>query len=119
MEIDLLSLGQPSTLARTQLAPEYPTSCYVVATSRSRDRRAVEFYTFGVRDRLPRCRIPLRQEDRDAVLDLGKIFARVYDVGAYDLLIDYSGPPPVSLSCEDGRWMVRMLAEKRMRNRSE
>jgi len=113
VEIDLLSIGQPSSLAHTNPEIEGPVSRYVVATSRSHIRRKVEFYAIGLRERLPRCRIPLRQEDTDAVLDLPKVFTRAYDMGAHDLLIDYSGPPPVPLSIEDGRWMVRLLAAMR------
>ncbi len=113
VEIDLLSIGQPSSVAHTNPDMEGPSSRYVVATSRGNRRHRVEYYAFGVRERLPRCRIPLRPEDPDVVLDLGAVFTRAYDVGAYDLITDYSGPPPVHLSIEDGRWMVRLLAEMR------
>lgn len=59
--------------------------------------------------RLPRCRIPLRPPDPDAVLDLPAVFTRCYDVGGYDLLIDYSKPPPVPLSDAKKEWVAKLL----------
>ena len=66
--------------------------------SRAHRRSRLEVYAFSLRDRLPRCRIPLRPADPDAVLDLPAVFTRCYDVGGYDLLIDYTQAPPVELS---------------------
>ena len=75
----------------------------------------MEVYAIPLRDRLPRCKIPLQPEDDDAVLDLPAILARCYEVGGYDLLLDYSKPPPVSLSKPEEEWMEALLLEKGLR----
>ncbi len=111
VEIDLLSLGQPTTVAQTAQIPNPPTSRYIVATSRGGYREEIEYYPISLQDRLPRCRIPLGIYDEDAGLDLPAVFTRCYDVGGYDLLIDYTQPPPVSLPPQDEEWLVALLAK--------
>ena len=49
--------------------------------------------------------IPLRAADPDVVLDLPSVFARCYAVGRYDLLIDYTKLPPVSLKEAEITWI--------------
>ena len=66
----------------------------------------------ALQDRLPRCRIPLRAADPDVVLDLPAVFARCYDVGGYDLLVDYTQAPPVPLSASEADWLHRRLQEQ-------
>ena len=105
VEIDLLREGRPTTLARQADITQPPDWRYVVSVSRSGQRSRLEVYAFGIRDRLPRCRIPLRSPDPDVVLDLPEVFARCYDVGSYDLLIDYTKPPPGELSEAEIAWL--------------
>jgi hypothetical protein len=64
---------------------------------------------------LPNCRIPLRPPDDDVVLNLTAVFHRCYDIGGYDLLIDYSQPPSVPLSEVELAWLDGYLQEKGMR----
>jgi hypothetical protein len=45
-------------------------------------------------------------------LDLTAVFNRCYDVGSYDLLIDYSQPPVVQLCDEEADWLNDLLHEK-------
>ena len=59
--------------------------------------------------RLQRCRIPLREEDDDVVLDLPAVFNRCYEVGAYAALIDYAQPPPVNISERETEWLTAHL----------
>ena len=73
---------------------------------RAQRRRELEVYAFSLRQWLPRCRIPLRPPDPDAVLDLPAVFDRCYDVGGYDLLIDYSRPPAAPLRDEEAAWVL-------------
>ena len=75
----------------------------------------MEVYAIPLTDRLPRCKIPLLPEDDDAVLDLPAILARCYEVGGYYLLLDYSKPPPVSLSKAEEEWMEALLLDKGLR----
>jgi hypothetical protein len=51
----------------------------------------------------------LRPADPDVVLDLPAVFTRCYEVGGYDLLIDYRAEPPVTLPAEDLTWLQTQL----------
>jgi hypothetical protein len=116
VEIDLLGYGKDTVLARNALITEPADWRYLINISRAERRweNALEIYAVPLRDRLPRCRIPLRPPDPDAVLDLPAVFTRCYDVGGYDLLIDYSQPPPVPLSDDEKTWLANLLQEKRL-----
>lgn len=111
VEIDLLGEGPPTTLARLGPIDKPVGWRYIVSVLRNRTSGEIEAYPIPLRQRLPRCRIPLLPEDEDAVLDLPAVFTRCYNVGSYDLLIDYSQPPTVELSPADEAWRVAFLAE--------
>ena len=111
MEIDLLGYGKDTVLARNVIID--PTDWrYMINVSRAEQRRELELYAIPLQQRLPRCRIPLRPPDPDAVLDLPAVFTRCYDIGGYDLLIDYSQLPDASLNDRETAWLVDLLQEK-------
>ncbi len=114
VEIDLLS-RPTATYARFFELHSPHDWRYNICISRPQRRTSVEVYAIPLRDRLPRCRIPLLPEDDDAVVDLNAVLARCFDVGAYHLLLDYSKPPPVSLSKAEEEWMEALLLEKGLR----
>ncbi len=114
VEIDLLS-RPTATYARFFELHSPHDWRYNICISRPQSRTSVEVYAIPLRDRLPRCKIPLLPEDNDAVVDLNSVLARSYDVGAYHLLLDYSKPPPVSLSKAEEEWLEALLVEKGMR----
>ena len=58
-------------------------------------------YPVPLSSRLPNCRIPLRPSDGEAVLNLPAVLERVYAVGGYDLMIDYTVPPTTFLTPEE------------------
>lgn len=114
VEIDLLS--RPTSTYDRLFELHSPHDWrYNICISRPQRRTSVEVYAIPLRDRLPRCKIPLLPEDDDAVLDLNAVLARCYDVGAYDLLLDYSKPPSVSLSKAEEEWLESLLLEKGLR----
>lgn len=115
VEIDLLGEGPPTTLARLGDIIEPADWRYIVSVFRSQDPEKIEAYPIPLRSRLPRCRIPLLPEDKDAVLDLPAVFTRCYDVGGYDLLVDYTQPPPVALDSAEMAWLDGLLREKELR----
>lgn len=119
VEIDLLSQGEATTRACRAGAEKSAQWRYHVSVTRSRPTARIEVYPASLRKRLPRCRIPLRAEDKDAVLDLPAVFTRCYDIGGYDLLVDYRQPPPVELSLEDKEWMEQLLQEARQNQAQE
>jgi len=114
VEIDLLS-RPTATYARFFELHSPHDWRYNICISRPQRRTSVEVYAIPLGDRLPRCNIPLLPEDDDAVVDLNAVLARCYDVGAYHLLLDYSKPPPVSLSKAEEEWLEALLLEKGLR----
>ena len=112
VEIDLLSSWTTPTLARNASGLTPPESRYVVSVSRLYRRQNFEAYFSRLQDRLPRCRIPLRAADPDAVLDLPAVFDRCYEVGGYDLLVNYAKAPPVALSESESAWLRNLLTEQ-------
>jgi len=112
VEIDLLGYGRNTTRARTVEITKPPDWRYVVSVSRERYRSRLEVYAFALKDRLPRCRIPLRPADPDVVLDLPAVFARCYEVGGYDLMVDYTQAPRTTLSEAETVWLHTRLQEQ-------
>ena len=112
VEIDLLGYGKDTVLARNVVITKPTDWRYMINVSRADQRRELELHAIPLQQRLPRCRIPLRSPDPDAVLDLPAVFTRCYDVGGYDLLIDYGQLPNVSLSDVEKAWLVNLLQEK-------
>lgn len=79
-----------------------------------------EVYPLRLNSRLPRCRIPLREPDADAVLDLPAVLARTYDISGYEDFIDYrEPPPPPPLSDAEMAWLDALLQEKGLREASQ
>ncbi len=115
VEIDLLSYGRNTTLARNTPIADPADWRYIISISRASRRNRLELYPFTRRERLPRCRIPLRAADPDVVLDLPAIFDRCYDVGRYDLLIDYTKAPALTLTDAESEWVAAVLKEAGLR----
>jgi hypothetical protein len=65
----------------------------------------------GVRKRLPKFKLPLAADDRDTVLDLQLAFARAFDTGRFDKLVDYAKPlpPDVKLTDDDKAWVTEAV----------
>ena len=74
VEIDLLS-RPTATYARCFELNSPHDWRYNICISRPQRRTSVEVYAIPLRDRLPRCKIPLLPEDDDAVVDLNAVLA--------------------------------------------
>ena len=61
--------------------------------------------------RLPAIRIPLREKDPDAKLDLQALIDQVYINGAYDM-IDYTRPPVPPLEGLELMWTEQLLRKR-------
>lgn len=116
VEIDLLGYGQPTVMARNALITEPADWRYLINISRAGQRSRLELYAVPLRQRLPNCRIPLRSPDPDTVLDLTAVFTRTYDIGSYDLLIDYAKAPDTPLRDLEVAWLESYLHEKALRS---
>ena len=105
VEIDLLRGGE-----RPPLEKPVPPAPYYITLSRANRRPKVEVWAIQLKDPLPCLPVPLREPDPDAALDLQAILRTVYEAGGYDMLIDYSQPPPPpKLSDAESQWLDEIL----------
>lgn len=110
VEIDLTRAGQNILRFSRELLPPARRTLYLASVWRSsgRSRDQHEVYPIALRERLPAIRIPLRREDRDAVLDLQELLDRAYEEGRYDD-IDYRRPLDPALPQEDRAWAAELI----------
>ena len=59
--------------------------------------------------RLPVVPVPLLAEDPDVTLDLQLALNTVYDALNYDLSVDYTRPPEVTLPTSAAGWVADLL----------
>lgn len=111
VEIDLLRGGDyMMAMPRERLPVEYTTP-YRVCVVRGGKARQGEIYRVSLRERLPIFRIPLRETDKDARLDLQAIVDLAYENGGYDDT-NYRRDPVPPLSKDDADWADKLLREK-------
>jgi hypothetical protein len=103
VEIDLLRAGEPLPMK----APA--ASDYRVVVSRAAQRPRGDVYLFGVRDPIPTLPVPLRPGESEPELPLNQLLHEVYDLGGYDLVIDYRTPPQPPLPESDTVWAASLL----------
>jgi hypothetical protein len=90
-----------------------PTEAYRILVARHWNYPHAHLWAFNVRDVLPSVPTPLRQDEQEAVIPLGKLLAERYDRARYDLRLDYQQPPPEPpLSKEDAAWVAALLATR-------
>jgi hypothetical protein len=114
VEIDLVMQGKPTLNYSRDGLPEYD---YAVTVTRSNAPDRYEIYTATLQKRLPKFKLPLAADDRDALLELQAAFARSYDLGTFAGQIDYKGPPPadVPLTAEHLSWVDALLKQMKLR----
>lgn len=116
VEIDLLRGGAHTIAAPEELLTGFEGMRYIVCVRRARHYLESEVYPVTLDSRLPRCRIPLREPDADAVLDLPAVLDRTYDVSGFEDLINYrEPPPPPPLSEAELAWLDGVLREAGLR----
>lgn len=112
VEIDLLRTGQHVVAVPEWSARGMGYYDYLVCVNRAYDmRNRYELYLRGVRERLPRVRVPLADGDPDVAMDVQAAMARVYDGGAYDQRIDYHAPCRPPLRPEDQAWLDELVGK--------
>ncbi len=110
VEIDLLREGDLPTAAQA------PGPCeYRVHVSQARRRPLGWVGPIRLDQRLPVIRIPLRDSDPDAQLDLQAVFTDTYDRARYGDRIDYKIPPVPPLPAPLDEWARLLLKEKGLR----
>lgn len=108
VEIDLLRAGNPIVDLDRRARKEVGPCDYLVSVVRH-GQIEHEVYAIQLRERLPRIRVPLRDESPDVVLDLQLVFEQVYASGPYRVRIEYDSPPIPPLSSSDQEWADAIL----------
>jgi hypothetical protein len=107
VEIALLRAGHRMPMLRPPESYDYGILvCRGAALSRA------VLYPIGVQDSLPSFPLPLRKGEDDVAVPLADVFARAYDSGNYDLILDYHTPPDPPLSGADAEWAAALLARR-------
>jgi hypothetical protein len=112
VEIDLVLQGEPTLDYSRDGLPDWD---YAVTVTRSTQPERYEIYTATVQKRLPKFRLPLTPDDKDAVIDLQAAFLRCYDQNDYADRLDYAKDPPTLLDDADRSWLCSLLAEAKLR----
>jgi len=114
VEIDLVLQGKPTLTYSRDGLPEFD---HAVSVTRATAPDRYEIYTATIQKRLPKFKLPLAPDDRDALLDLQAAFTRAYDLGGFATQIDYKTPPPpdVPLSNAYRAWIDDMLKQLKIR----
>lgn len=110
VEMDLLRAGIPSVTR-----PPLVASDYRVLVSRAGKRTRARYWPISVQQPLPVVGIPLRGNDPDVPLDLGAVLRAAYEVGAYDVSVDYRKEPEPPLVEEDAEWADQLLRQRGLR----
>jgi hypothetical protein len=119
VEIDLLRAGSHVLAVPVWEVARRGPADYLICTRRTARPGGYEVLRLTVRQPLPLLPIPLRAGEPDVVLDLAAAFTRAYDVGAYDLIVDYTQDPEPPLSRADAAWADALLREQGLRGRED
>ncbi len=112
VEIDLVLQGQPTLDYSRDGLPDWD---YAVTVTRCTQPERFEIYTATLQKKLPRFRLPLTSDDRDAVLDLQTTFTRCYDQGDFRGRINYGRDPLTTLADDKRKWLGDWLKQQKLR----
>ncbi len=110
VEIDLLRQGRHVLCIpdwRVKPLKPFDSLCCI---NRWTLRNRFELYPRTLRQRFPRLRIPLADEDPDAILDLQAVLEQVYDEGRYGRRLRYDERCKPRLSPDDQVWATEQIA---------
>lgn len=110
VEIDLLRDGPHVLRVPRSLVDAVKPWDYLVSVWRP-PGSDYEVYPTGLRERLPRIRVPLRTDDADAMLDLQAAFGHAYETGPYPDRVDYTSEPTPPLAACDQDWATQLIRE--------
>jgi hypothetical protein len=109
VEIDFLRSGQHVLAVPYHSIPSHERAPYRACVRRGWKEFAFEYYALPLRERMPAIRIPLRQTDQDALLNLQSLIEQCYRNGGYDDDIDYRADPLPALEPADAAWADELL----------
>ncbi len=108
IELDLLRRGR-----RLPMKDPLPPSSYYIFVSRAEQRPMVQVWPTALDQPLPTIPGPLLPGDAEVALDLQSSFQNVYDLGGFDLVLNYSKEPPVPLRDAQAVWVAECLRNAR------
>ena len=111
IEIDLLRSGNHSTAVPFDAAQER-TGGFDYHVCVRAFNRLEDYFIYPIRlpQRLPTLAVPLLPEDSPIPIDLQSVLNRCYEIGRYDLRIDYNeSVPPPALSAERQAFVDQIL----------
>jgi hypothetical protein len=114
VEIDLLRAGKRVLGVPFHEIPLPYRTTYQITAHRGWKPFHFEIYRAPLREPLPTIRVPLRESDPDAVLELQKLVDMCYANGGYDD-IDYRVDPDPPLDPEDAAWADELLRRQGLR----
>jgi len=116
IEMDLLRRG-PHTVAAPayRVRAHYGPYDYLISLHRAGLERRYETWPFRLQQPFPVVGVPLEENEPDVVVDLGAVFTRAYDEGAYDRQLDYTAEPSDPLAPADAAWADALLRERGLR----
>jgi hypothetical protein len=114
VEIDLVMQGKPTLSYSRDGLPEYD---FAVTVTRSTAPDRYEIYTSTLQKRLPKFKVPLAADDRDALMDLQTAFARAYELGNFAAEIEYKSAPHADVPLTDAQtaWLDLTLKTQKLR----
>lgn len=111
VEIDLIRGGEWTVFPPEAAIPGSHAAPYRVVVVRAARVERFECYPAGIRQCLPRIRVPLRPGDRDAVLDLQLLVDQAWEDGGYSD-IDYARGPLPKFDSNDVEWIRERLGQQ-------
>lgn len=111
VEIDLLRAGEWVRQVEEAQIPPDKRSPYRVCVQRGWKPGQFSYYHFPIREPLLKLPIPLREGEREALLDLQEIIERVYENGAYES-INYNLPPLPAFDEPTEKWARELIAKR-------
>jgi hypothetical protein len=114
VEIDLLRGGTSVVLLPRHQVVAKQRAAYQVCIFRGWQPLQLEYIPVSLRQLLPSINVPLRQTDRDVVLDLQALITTSYRNGGYET-VDYRKPPEPPLEPDDAAWADALLKSKGLR----
>lgn len=104
VEIDLLRRGK-----RLPMKGALPVAPYYVFIGRANERPWTHIVPIPLDGPLPTFGVPLLIGDADVDLNLQACFQNVYDLGGFDLLLDYSKPAAARLEDDEAVWAAEQI----------
>lgn len=112
MEIDLVRGGQS---VRDVRSADWPESTFQVVVNRAGEAAITDFYPCELREPLPAVRVPLRENEPDAALDLQPLVNQCYSRGRYWML-PYGQDPQPAMTDDDLQWSRGIVRQSGLNN---